>query len=544
MKYILGLGVGLIVLLIIKYFIAKNSKEKTLYRIRSQYGQVPDLDMRRDDLKLFNESCLRHDIDKITWNDLEMDKVFKRINICNSYVGEQILYDRLHMINLDNNEHEKMEENIRFFDENQTEREKVQVDLEKIGKQSSSYFLPYFIKNIDNYHLGNIWLYRIMSTILLGTVMLGLFLNEAFFFVAGFIFLINAGLYTFGKHKFEMHLGMLSSVVDLVSTANKFMKNYQLNEDDLSSTTKQSIEAMGKVVNRIVYIKRKTESSMTGDIGALIFDYLIGSSLWDFHVYYRIINLLKIHRDDFMNLYSYIGRIDSSICIASYRKSLPHYCLPNYNEESKIDFVDMYHPLIKDPVCNDVNMQSSYIITGSNASGKSTYIKAVAINMILAQSINLVLAKKASLPRAEVMTSMAVRDDLTSGESYYMMEINYLKRIVKKVNDDKMTLCIVDEILRGTNTEERIAASVAILNYIHQKNCLTIVASHDIKISEMLQDKYENCHFSEMMEEDDVKFDYKVKMGVSNSKNAIKLLDHIGFPKEIVIHAQELVLQI
>ena len=164
--------------------------------------------------------------------------------------------------------------------------------------------------------------------------------------------------------------------------------------------------------------------------------------------------------------------------------------------------------------------------------------------MILAQSINMALAKSASIPYANILTSMAVRDDIISGESYYIKEINYLKRIVTQLNEDKLTVCIVDEILRGTNTEERIAASVAILNYLNNRNCLAIVASHDIKISELLDGKFKNCYFSEVWEKEDILFDYKVKMGVSKSKNAIKLLGYIGFPEEIVKYAEELVLKL
>lgn len=283
---------------------------------------------------------------------------------------------------------------------------------------------------------------------------------------------------------------------------------------------------------------------MSGDMGALIFDYLIGCTLWDFHVFHRIVEMLTINKNEFLKLYTYIGEIDAAISIASFRESIPHYCQASFHEGHSINLTEMYHPLISNPVCNDVKMESNYIITGSNASGKSTYIKAVAINMILAQSINMVLAKSASIPYANIMTSMAVRDDVTSGESYYMREINYLKRIVTQLKKDKLTLCIVDEILRGTNTQERIAASVAILNYMNNRNCLTIVASHDIKISEMLAGKFKNCHFSEVLEKEDILFDYKVKPGVSKSKNAIKLLKHIGFPKEIVEHAGELVLQL
>ncbi|MEW9124526.1 MAG: hypothetical protein AB2421_17575, partial [Thermotaleaceae bacterium] len=187
-----------------------------------------------------------------------------------------------------------------------------------------------------------------------------------------------------------------------------------------------------------------------------------------------------------------------------------------------------------------VNLENSCIITGSNASGKSTFIKAIAINAILGQSINTCMADEMILPCSKIITSMAVRDDLMAGESYYIKEIKYLKRIIEGLSEERLVICVIDEILRGTNTEERIAASASILKFLHNKNCIAIVASHDIELTQILDNIYDNYYFTEQMEEKDIVFDYKIYRGVSNSKNAIKLLKYVGFPDEIIAEAKKM----
>ena len=129
---------------------------------------------------------------------------------------------------------------------------------------------------------------------------------------------------------------------------------------------------------------------------------------------------------------------------------------------------------------------------------------------------------------------MAVKDDLMEGESYFIREIRYLKRILDSLNDEKMTFCAIDEILRGTNTGERIRASRAILEYICDKNCIALVATHDKELTELLKASYINCHFSEEMGENDVTFSYKLMEGPATSQNAIALLKIAGFPDAIL----------
>ena len=154
-------------------------------------------------------------------------------------------------------------------------------------------------------------------------------------------------------------------------------------------------------------------------------------------------------------------------------------------------------------------------------------------------AINTCAAKRFVMPPAEVITSMAVRDDLMAGESYFIREIRYLKRILDSISEERVTICAIDEILRGTNTGERIRASRAILEYLRDKNCIALVATHDKELTELLGSDYLNYHFSEEIGEDDIAFSYKIMEGPATSQNAVKLLEFAGFPEEIIEAAQE-----
>jgi DNA mismatch repair ATPase MutS len=248
------------------------------------------------------------------------------------------------------------------------------------------------------------------------------------------------------------------------------------------------------------------------------------------------------YNNEFHSLYKCIGELDLALCVLSFRKSLEVYSIPEFHEQNAIIFEDLFHPLITSPVKNSGIFMNDSLITGSNASGKSTFIKALAINGILAQTIYTTTAQKFKTRFSIIITSMAMRDDLLAGDSYFIAEVKSLKRIIDLIQKYHCT-CFIDEILRGTNTIERIASSSSVLEYLHSQDCLCIVASHDIELTKILADKFDNYHFCEQITNDEVNFDYKLKSGPSTTKNAIKLLGLLGFNPEIVKSAEKMSLE-
>lgn len=245
-------------------------------------------------------------------------------------------------------------------------------------------------------------------------------------------------------------------------------------------------------------------------------------------------------RDQTQALFEQIGEVDAAQAMLSYRHSLPLWTKPEFGTKLEIRASGLLHPLLTESDCvpNDAAIERGWLLTGSNASGKSTFIKAVALNAILAQNLNTCTAEHFTLCRAAVITSMAARDDLAAGESYFVAEIKSMRRVVAMVGGPLPFYCFIDEVLKGTNTAERIAASCAVLRYLCHPGCLCVAATHDLELTELLAGQYENRHFSEQVSDRGVIFDYKLKDGPCHTTNAIRLLGYYDFPAELVAEAR------
>ncbi len=249
----------------------------------------------------------------------------------------------------------------------------------------------------------------------------------------------------------------------------------------------------------------------------------------------QMLSEVRKHISDIDLMITTVGKIEAMIAVGAYRTSLDNYCVPVFSKKLEINAEGMYHPLLDNPVKNSLRTKSSVLITGSNASGKSTFLKTVALNSIFAQTIHTCLAENYSGSMFRIISSMSLRDDVQGGESYYMVEIRALKRIMNMVKEEgEPVLCFVDEVLRGTNTVERIAASTQILKNMSAGNCLCFAATHDIELTYLLEQIYENYHFSEEFEGNDIYFTYKIINGRAQTRNAIKLLGIMGFSTEII----------
>lgn len=165
----------------------------------------------------------------------------------------------------------------------------------------------------------------------------------------------------------------------------------------------------------------------------------------------------------------------------------------------------MYHPLITHPVANDFNIDSSIAITGSNMSGKFY----------------------------RILSSISLNDDILQGKSYFLMEAEAIKRMVAYKDDEYPSLMLIDEIFKGTNPVERLASSMEILNDLGRGNTRTIVATHDLQILPELID-YKYYYFKENVTQETLDFDYKVHSGISSTRNAIKILEFIHYPSELI----------
>ena len=471
-------------------------------------------------------------IDDVTWADLEMDEVFLRINQTQSYIGEQVLYRTLHS------------GNETFFRENRelldtlAGDEKHRLDLSyrlhSIGKKKESYYLPEFFTYADALRPGSNWMLRALQAVLAAAVLLALiFRTMPFYTVLGVSLIVNFIVYFHMKTKYDVLLSSLSGigmVLDLYEWCLR-QKEIRLPVNERMQDNWIKLKRLRKKIGFLVYTK---QAGATGDVVGLLFDYLLGVTLIDVARIDRILQMIDEDMDALLDAFTYAGKLDTAISILSFRESLSPWARPAFTDAGDVAVESLYHPLIKEPVCNDFSLRVRAILTGANASGKSTFMKALAINVILGQTIDTCCGRSLSAPMLKVMTSMAIRDDVVTGESYYVREVRYLKRMLDEIAQGVTTLCVIDEILKGTNQKERLAASQAVLKYLTDYPGYCIIATHDMELVEKLKDLYEPYYFESSIEENNVTFDYRIHEGLGGESNALALLKAFGFPDKIV----------
>lgn len=544
---------ALLVILVLLIFMEVNRllsrrswKQRLKIYIHEKFGAVPKEKEWNDKVKEYWKLTGDDDgLDDITWNDLSMNGMFNRINNCDTSAGEEILYWKLRRNDMEDEEREIFEKRVSVFGRDEKLREETENILCNIGKESASYYIPSYMDGIGEYRLKYGWLCRVLQILLvLSLIAAAATRTSTAEFACLAVCVVNLVLYMMTKMKYEVELGLSDPAIQILEAGKKLSEKKKIRE--LFPVLSEETDGFKKVLRGARFLRTQRANTAAGDVGALLLDYLMGITLWQLTVYDSMVRRLSEKAEEYLEVYREIGEMDAAVSTASFRQSLPWYCVPEFGEENGPDgngrnifMEDVYHPLIDDPVENTLELNRGCLITGSNASGKSTFIKAVAVNVVLAQAFNTCAAGKMRMPHVQVLTSMAVRDDLMAGESYFIREIRYLKRILDHLNDRKVTLCVIDEILRGTNTGERIRASHAILEYLAGKNCIPLIASHDKELTVLLDRLYDNYHFSEEMGEGDISFSYKIMKGPATSQNAVKLLKIAGFPEEILEKCEE-----
>ena len=517
-----------------------------LRHLKQRWGTIPDREYTQEELESISHYAKRNEgeqfmIDDITWNDLQMDEIFIRVNNTLSSCGEDVLYQILRQPQMDQNVLDERERLIAYFQTHEEERIQVLTrvnEVKKIWKMSIADYID-ALKDVDRRGRGK---YPLLAGLSAAAIVATLIHPIPCMFLLLLMLCVSAVVHTRDSKKIEPYLNCFVCILRLLRAADQFEKldnpEIQTYLDRIRAGRKKM-----KSFRRGAFLVASTNSVQDG-LEAIIVSYLRIIFQVDFIKFYSMLKHVEGNESTIEDMYQAMGELDALIAVASFRESLPYYSQPEFveangREGASLKVEKLYHPLIDDPVANSIQMQRGVLITGSNASGKSTFLKTIAINTILAQTVHTCIAKHYCGSFMKVLTSMALRDNLSGGESYYMVEIRSLKRILEECEKPEPVLCIVDEVLRGTNTIERIAASSQILHSLAKPGVLAMAATHDIELSYILEKEYDNYHFEEEIQEKDVVFDYKLRTGRAMTRNAIRLLAMIGYDPKIIEAAQE-----
>lgn len=546
---VLVTGIGLVLAVLAGFLIAMwvsryRSRKRLMAKIRREWGQRPDRQYDPTEFENVSHYYLNRDteefqIDDITWNDLDMDRIFLELNHTRSFLGENYLYYQLRSPAMRPEPLEEFEELVTYYQEHIEEREQMEYFFAKIGKTGRNSIFDY-IYNLAEANAGSNVVHFAMWGLMAVSVGV-LFVSPQ----AGVLLLIAAigismGTYEHYKRPITPYVTSCMAMEKILTSAEEISKMDSPILERRKEKLRSTVRAFGKLRRNMFLLV--TGDMQGGGLEQLFIIYLNSCLHLDLIQFKTVVKQVAGHIREFEVLVEEMGKLESAIAVASYRTMCVEHTIPVLHEEGPVRFSveEMYHPLIAQPVSNSIDTEGCVLLTGSNASGKSTFLKTAAVMAILAQTIHTVTAKSYEARYFRVYSSMALRDDLAAEESYYMVEIRSLKRILDRMQGDVPVLCCVDEVLRGTNTVERVAASSQILKRMAGEKLICFAATHDIELTYLLEGIYRNCHFEEEVTDQEIRFDYRLKEGRAMTRNAIRLLALMGFEESIIENAQAL----
>ncbi len=552
---------GLIVFLIIIFavfiyvmirgaFDEKKRREKYRLNLKNSYGTFQTYKHTAQELdkvaRMYERNKANSNIvDDITWDDLNMDGIFEMIDFAQSSSGEEYLYYMLRHPRLsdDNNYFDDLEKHINYMAENEDKRLDTMMILRGLGKSSGKYSLYDYMDFIEGVgKRGNLkhYLCIIFLVLSIASVFVNTSLGVVFIICAA---CINITIYLKDKGSSSPYVTTFSYIIRLMKCRDELMAlDYGSEMEGYTNLLKDSYKKFKGFDKNSNMVLQMNDS--VGSLGEVFFEYIKMLTHIDIIKFNKMLNMVQKNEQEIFELAGAVGYIDAVISVAYFRAALEYYCIPvlTMDKNTMFSIDEGFHPAIINPVSNSFSQRRGMIITGSNASGKSTFLKMTAINAILAQTIHTCAAKNYTGCFYRIYSSMSLRDNLDNGESYYIVEIKALKRILDEAAraDRNPVLCFVDEVLRGTNTVERIAASAQILEKLSENGIICFAATHDIELTHLLENNYDNFHFEEDVKDGDVLFSYHLLPGRSQTRNAIKLLEIIGFSDDIIDRANNM----
>lgn len=530
----------LLVILFINVTATKKQKKlKTL--IQNQWGKAKieepfNFDfIERYFVNNVKEKTCFHLISESSIHDLDFHEIFKFIDRTTSKIGQQYLYYKLR--NISSHKDLLIFNNlVTTFSKNNDLTLDCQIALQKL-----SGFKTYYLENlISKQHPKKptyFWAILLMALAPVLIIIISI-INIKCLLLLCPVFFINAVIHYKNKNNISSYLLGVAELNKAISTAQLLSKRNELSShfSDFGF-----LNNLLKIRQRAILIN--LESQLEGEF-MMIFWAILELIKIIFNLesilFVSFVRLIVEQKESLRTLFEYIGELDSAISVASLRNDSLPTCQPSFENTKTIQIKDLIHPLIVNCVPNSIDLKDkSMLLTGSNMSGKTTFIRTLSINSILAQTIFTCFATSYNAPFWKLYSSIRITDSLADKTSYYLEEVLTIKEFIEASKEQGNCLFVLDEILKGTNTIERISTAKAILSFLNTTNHHVFVSTHDIELANLLQEKnYALYHFCEEVSENGVFFDHKLKIGELTKRNAISIMEYYDYPSEIITDAR------
>lgn len=518
-------------------FLRESQKNKLLMSLRKSWGVSQTCETDSAEIsKYFRKTAAvqepSHIVDDRTWADLDMDLVYGRLNQTLTVPGEQVLYAVLRTPHFTRKPLEERSEVISGFIKAQEIRERTQIILAKLGKSGGKFLVELLW---DDRPAPNRLAFLYPWILLLIPIFVALGVLGHYMGWVGLVALslVNAAIHYRTKRKFSEDLPSIRYLGRLIRCANRLCS---LQDSSLKAYWAQLKSALDQVSG----IAPKTALLSMGENNAL-YEYLNILFLIEVRAFHSYLKLIGKYENELRDLFKAIGFMDAMLAAASYKVGLNESVKPELDDSALfLDIQNAVHPLLEKPVPNSLSLRKGgMLVTGSNMSGKTTFLKTIGVNMIFAQTLYFCLARKFRSSFFNTLTLIGRKDNIIEGKSYYLDEILSLLRMINASHQDIPCLCLIDELFRGTNSVERISASAEVLLYLAKKNVLVFASTHDLELTRLVAEAYVNFHFQEEIGEHGLRFNYQLQEGPSETRNAIRLLHQVGYPEEITEAAEQ-----
>ncbi|MDP5122096.1 MAG: hypothetical protein NWQ46_10910, partial [Spirosomaceae bacterium] len=437
-----SLTIGFI--LLIRYLRKKNERT-TAARLKERWGKKRT-DYANFELVGLYEKFVDQGDSKIspeTCNDLDFDEVFSAIDHTSSRVGQQYLYNHIRQGKADQKWLTEFEKVVQFLDGNIELRLKAVTILDKLNHRSDYYF-PLLFQDAPIQRIKYIWAIQLLQTFTFTSFAL-LFIYPSFFFLFLLSVTLSIGVHYWNKWQVEKYQHILKRFKKFFDTAKEVTDIQKENGFFYDEAQEEHVWKLRKISKKLRLISfGGNQGSEAEQITGLFIELFNIITLAEVSAFNRFFEQLPSFKKDFFSLFASIGTIDIAVSVASWRSSLPTYTTPDFCENKKrLAVENAVHPLVKNCVANSLTLENqSMILTGSNMAGKTTFIRTVALNALFAQTLQTVLATKYVAPVFKISSAIRFQDDLTDGQSYYLREVEGIKKLLNEAENTTPTLFI------------------------------------------------------------------------------------------------------
>jgi hypothetical protein len=472
-----------------------------------------------------------------TCSDLNFDRFFEVFDFTSSCIGQQYLYDRLRCIPHES-EALKYKDLITDLKNNPQLAADCKKLLSKLSNHDAYYICALFQ---ENYHLPSrifLLIYKVLQFLpLLFLLLFIAFLKPVWILGVALFFLTNLVFHYMNKQTLFTYIHSIPQYLKLIASAKKLSDKEEL--VPLNPEIKRQINAVRPLNQHLSFFR--LDVKIESDIAAFIWlmnEFFRIFFLLEPNILFRSFRLLNETKKEIEGIFSFVGCVDMLLSIGELQQVVPYFCEPKLHDTLAAEAI--YHPLIDSCVPNSIQTDGeSILLTGSNMSGKTTFIRTIGLNLLCAQTLNLCFAKAFSAPSMKIHTAINLSDSLEESVSFYMQEVLTVKDLLTASRSGSKNLFLLDELYKGTNTLERIAAGKAVLSALAANGNLVFASTHDLELADLLAKEYRMYHFCELIDQDELTFDYLLKSGKLKHPNAIRLLEIQGYPQEVITDAYD-----